>query len=112
MDLIIPTAGRWVNQETLYQLHRAALYPTLVVQERERQHYIRYRDLYPLISIAVLPGDTTTIAPTRQWILENVGSDENICMLDDDLVFYRRRTDDPTKLTDALPDDLERAFAQ
>lgn len=110
MDLVIPTCGRWRNQPTLGALWEARLPVTLVVQQEERSQYIWLREPYPECSIAVLPPHITTIAPTRQWIMENVGSSDHICMLDDDLTFYRRRTDDRTKLTDVLPDDLERAF--
>lgn len=108
MDLIIPTAGRWAAQPTLKALEEAGLNPILLVQEQQWEEYIgRYS-----VEIRSLPARITTIAPTRQWILENIGHSNSFCMLDDDLVFYRRRTDDPTKLTDALPEDLERAFAQ
>lgn len=106
MDLFIPTAGRWDQQPTLIALRESGFSPILVVQDDQQDLYARWDS--QMIS---LPPWIKTIAPTRQWILDRLAS-EKFCMLDDDLVFYRRRTDDPTKLTDALPDDLERAFDQ
>ena len=109
MDLIIPTAGRWQKQTTLEALLYAGLTPTLVVQDKEVDKSLEHWRGVPA-KLAPLPSHITTIAPTREWILHNVGSDSTFCMLDDDLVFYRRRTDDPTKLTDILPEELEKAF--
>jgi hypothetical protein len=50
------------------------------------------------------------IAYKRQWIMENVGTADAICMLDDDLTFFKRRTDDPTKLEDITPLELQDKF--
>lgn len=109
MDIIIPTSGRSGQQPTMLALRDAGLEPILVVQDQE---YTTYMNAWPDARIYALPAGITTIAPTRDHILLHVGGHQNICMIDDDLVFYRRRTDDPTKLTGILPDELEKAFVQ
>lgn len=111
MDIIIPTYGRAHAQETLKQLNNHDITPHLVVQRREADKglYDKCRGTYHW---HVLPENITTIAPTRQWILDNVGDDPNLCMLDDDLCFYARRTDDPTKLRELQPGELQAAFRQ
>lgn len=108
VDLIIPTYGRAGRQETLRQLLRAGLEPALVVQERE---YDEYKRRHPGVEIHCLPDSIRTIAPTRQWILENFDV-EKFCMVDDDLWFYHRREDDPTKLRDIAPEELKEAFGK
>lgn len=109
MDIVIPTYGRARNQQTLAQLLKADLEVTLVVQHSEAAMYERYD---ADARIYVLPEQVRTIAPTRQWILEKVGTDEALIMVDDDLVFYRRRDDDRTKLRDITPEELHGAFHQ
>lgn len=111
MDIVIPSYGRAAKQTTLDALNKAGFTPTLVVQEREWQAYKKYHDLEKAV-ISILPDDTRTIAPTRDWILQNVGRHDNIVMLDDDLTFYRRRTDDKTKFRDITPTELRAAFEQ
>jgi len=103
VDIIIPTYGRAGSQSTLKQLNGAGIVPTLVVQERERHLYKMYE---PAAKIYVLPDKIRTIAPTRQHILEFVGSDDRMVMMDDDLVFFKRRDDDRTKLRDIDPAEL------
>lgn len=115
MDIIIPTLGRKGHQETLNQLWCAGLRPVVVVQQEEYEEDAYWRDIknvYSGISVAVLPGRIETIAPTRQWILENVGSSRTLVMLDDDLTFYKRRDDEPEKLRDITNDELKVAFGQ
>ena len=107
MDIVIPTYGRFRDQQTLTQLLAAGLKPKLVVQHRERAAYERYD---ADVEIWALPDDIRTIAPTRQWIVDNVGKDDALIMVDDDLVFYQRRDDDRTKLRDIEPSELKRAF--
>ena len=107
MDIVIPTYGRFHDQQTLKQLLAADLHPTLVVQLREAPAYERYDTQ---VKIHILPDHIHTIAPTRQYILDNVGTSDKLCMIDDDLVFYKRRKDDCSKLADISPADLHRAF--
>jgi hypothetical protein len=64
-------------------------------------------------SVVVLPPGILTIAPTRQYILDNlVGEDEPFCMVDDDLLFFKRRDDDRTKLRDLQSGELLHAFIE
>jgi hypothetical protein len=104
MQIFIPTYGRAGNQPTLHALRAAGLNPTLVVQEREKDQHAHYPRVH------VLPNYTRTIAPTRQYILDQLVEDDTFCMVDDDLVFFHRRKDDPTKLRDITPDELRDAF--
>ena len=106
MDIVIPTYGRAQDQQTLKQLLAAGLKPTLVVQAREFGQY----HLLDSTSIRILPPHITTIAPTRQWIVDHVGSGNALIMVDDDLVFFKRRDDDRTKLRDIEPGELRHAF--
>ena len=108
MDIVIPTCGRSGGQTTLQQLEGAGLKATLVVQAQEAHEYAKYRS--STTSIRVLPPSINTVAPTRQWILENVGVHDKVVMVDDDLVFYMRRDDDRTKLRDIYPRELNTAF--
>lgn len=106
MDIIIPTYGRAGNQETLKRLSMAGLAVTLVVQAREAHLYgaYGYADIY------VLPEYIQTIAPTRQHILENVGTDRQFVMVDDDLTFFKRRDDNREKLRELTPAELQEGF--
>ena len=105
MQIFIPTYGRAGSQTTYRALVGAGLIVTLVVQDRERGLYCAYPH------VEVLPPHIQTIAPTRQYILDHLVHSRTFCMVDDDLVFYARRTDDPTKLRDITPTELAAAFA-
>jgi hypothetical protein len=100
MEILIHTYGRHKNQVTWWNLpaeiQRRA---SLVVQERERDLYY---DDYPII---VLPDHIRKLADTRQYLFETREADR-ICILDDDLDFAVRRTDDPTKFREAEPKDV------
>ena len=102
MDIIIPTHGRAGKQETAKRLAHAGIEFHTVVQADEAHLFGG--------NVWVLPRDIKTIAPTRQWILENVGGSRSIVMLDDDLVFFRRREDDATKLRDITGPELAEMF--
>lgn len=108
MDIVIPTYGRASNQTTLGQLVAAGLHVHLVVQAREYFEHTRYE--HKNTTLIALPDEIRTIAPTRQWIFEHLGDSPHLCMIDDDLVFYKRRDDDRTKLRDVKPDELHYAF--
>ncbi len=100
MRIFIPTYGRSDNQVTWNNIPHAVRFRThLVVQEREEQ---LYDDKYPLI---VLPDNIFTIGATRQWLVDNY-ADEKILMLDDDLDFAVRRSDEPTKFRAAFDGDI------
>lgn len=95
--LLITTLGRVNKQPTRRWLPGSQL----VVQQHEAHRYgSRYGDLL------VLPDHLRTLAPTRQWLLDNL-PDEKVVLLDDDLSFLVRRTDDPTKFRQPRPGDVE-----
>lgn len=102
MNIVIPTYGRANRQITARQLERANVPFSLVVQSREKHLYRDYKTV-------VLPPEIQTLAPTRQWIVENFKG--KLCMLDDDLVFFRRRDDEDTKFCDITPAALKQVFA-
>lgn len=108
MQIFIPTYGRSTKQTTYHRLTAAGLDPILVVQLRELD---KYKDI-PMSNIRVLPKYITTIAPTRQYILDELVRRENFVMVDDDLVFFKRRDDDPTKLRDITDSELFDAFEE
>lgn len=106
MEVVIPTYGRSDVQVTLRSFMAAGIPVHLVVQKREAERYQRWKDAgagLPLPLIYELPDHIRTIAPTRDWIIQNVGSSKKIVMVDDDLTFYVRRDDDRTKFSDAHP---------
>lgn len=109
MDIVIPTYGRALSQTTLLALVKEGIKPFLVVQDREKEAYEQYaEDCY----LKILPDSIRTIAPTRQWIIDHVGVSDHIVMLDDDLVFFRRRLDYPDKLRDLFSGELPSLFVE
>lgn len=108
MDIYVPSSGRAQHQPTLTALVEAGLAPVLVVQQREFEDY--FAAWGKTASIIALPPSITTIAPTRQYILENCGSSDTFVMCDDDLTFYARRLDYPTRLRDMFPGELCETF--
>lgn len=104
MDIYICTYGRHNNQVTWNQLPRDIQDRTkLVVQYREFEKYTNY-------PILILPDEIRTLPDTREY-LKNLESGHNKCVqLDDDLLFYTRRKDEPTKFQQATPDDMEALF--
>lgn len=100
MRILIPTYGRHDRQITLWGLPPKFREMTeLVVQEREAY-------LYDTIARKlILPDHIRDIGSTRQWITENV-PDQRVLQLDDDLVFARRRTDDPSKFRPMTESDF------
>lgn len=95
MDIYICTYGRHNKQVTWNQLPRNIQDRTkLVVQMREME---KYPD-YPLL---ILPDHIRDLPSTRQYLLHL--SRDKCVQLDDDLLFYRRRMDDPTKFAQASP---------
>ena len=109
MQIFIPTCGRATSsqQTTLAALNEADLEPVLVVQAKEAELYAHL----PAV-VRVLPEHITTIAPTRQYILAQWVVEPTFCMVDDDLVFFKRRNDDRTKLADIYPSELSAAFRE
>ena len=105
MQVVIPTYRRATKaqQHTLRQLLAAEIPVTLVVQDFEKN---LYGWLPPDAHLAVLPYHITTIAPTRDWIIHDMPGDNEVVMMDDDLQFACRRTDDRTKFHQPEPSDI------
>lgn len=110
MDVLIPTYGRPLpeRQHTLRALRADGVLPVLVVQHREHTAYSWYEG-----PVHVLPPDLTTVAPTRDYLIHNrIWHAERVVMLDDDLHFFARRTDDPTKFRALAAGELRRMLEQ
>ena len=104
MRIFIPTYGRSGQQTTfeVFDDHLQSKYkPTLIVQARESHLYSQYPHI-------ALPAGIENISPTRQWILDMFNG--NVLMLDDDLLFYVRRTDDRTKFLKPKPHEIHLMF--
>lgn len=92
MHIYIPTMQRPRLQYTLSELKDESPYPiTLVIPEQELQDYTGAHS-----SLMTVPADVRGIAATRQFIMEQA-EDEHVLMMDDDLTFAVRRSDDPTR---------------
>ena len=76
----------------------------IVIQESD---FCDYSKVYHSNRLIVLPQYISTLPQTRQWIHVNMGP--KVCMLDDDLVFARRRDDNRARFT-PLDVDLEWMF--
>lgn len=103
MQILITTLGRADDQRTYRNLPDVLKKKTrLVVQYKER-------DLYPDYKTIVLPKNITMLSPTRQYIIEKI-ADKKTIILDDDIGFDTRRTDDPTKFVNSTPKDIIKLF--
>ena len=56
------------------------------------------------------PEGVTGIAKRRQWCLEQLATTDKVVMLDDDLRFDTRRTDDLSKFIVSTPQEVEELF--
>lgn len=103
VKVYIHTLGRSTDQQTLDRLSKRIRKKTwLVVQRHERK-------LYNYPRVLVLPREIRMLSPTRQWILENADSDK-IVMMDDDLAFYRRKSEDDWHLKYCKSGDINDLF--
>jgi hypothetical protein len=104
MEIYIPTLNR-VYQETWANLPKEIQSKVhLVISPGVHATQYKY-DGY----VNVLRCPHNGIGPTRQWIIDNAKSDK-IVMLDDDLVFAKRREDEPTKFREASLADVSLLF--
>lgn len=114
MQLYIPSTKRAGNQITLRNLpEKLRKNAIVVVPHGEGESYAHQgiRSEYGAILVETLPA-TKGIGTTRQFIMEHAHANgvTQVCMLDDDLRFATRRTDDPTKFQDATPADITKLF--
>jgi glycosyltransferase involved in cell wall biosynthesis len=63
------------------------------------------------LPVTVLPQGLRGIGAVRQWAIDNAG-DDKVLMMDDDLRFVVRRTDEPTKLRQPEPGEIDDMFKQ
>lgn len=103
MLIAIPSMGRADKQRTLMAVAPQARV-VLVVPYAEAEAYkmAHFASEYPFTLRA---PDVNGIGSTRQWIIDYADSvcETKVLMLDDDLEFFARRTDDRTKLRKATP---------
>lgn len=104
MQIVIMTYGRHKNQKTFHNLPPEWQARTqLVVQEREK-------DLYKAYDTIVLPDHIRDLPSSRQWLLENLQTEDNkLLMLDDDLQFFVRENG-PGKLVKCTEADFIQMF--
>ncbi len=98
MKILVPTLSRAGKVRIFRDLPNA----TLLVDARQEDEYAA---AYPDNMLHVLPAGMRGIAAVREFCVRTIGG--KILMLDDDLWFYTRRTDDPTKLVNARPTDIQ-----
>jgi len=104
MIIAIPSINRVSEQPTIEVLP-AARFINLVVPEHQRAAYMgKYGDYNT--KVIGHPDDLTNIGEVRHWILEQFRG-EKVLMMDDDLVFFKRRSDEPDKFTNAYSADLD-----
>lgn len=101
--IIIPTRGRLNFQHTLKRLPPKLHKMTQVVCPSDE--VAAHKKNWPLITVTKQPDDNMTIAKKREWIIKKAKSDK-ILMLDDDLEFFAKRDDDPTRMLPATPEQI------
>lgn len=89
MRIVIPTHGRVAKQTTLMTLPTELRREVLLIASNEGES-LQLRTNFNLPSKQVKVAPVHSIADKRQWILEHVKDD--VFMLDDDMVFYKRCT--------------------
>src|SRR5262249_16773827 len=110
MQITIPTRGRIHQQLTLQSLPSELLKQTILVcPKREASGLYR---LYGDVEIVVEPYPNMPLAPKREWIVQTwseCGYDK-IIMLDDDLTFATRISEDDWHLRQIQGDELIEPF--
>lgn len=107
MDIVIPTYDRVHKQTTYDNLPRKwqERVKLVVRADEESQHPID-RDLI------VLPTNVREIGDVRHWLIHNCEElkSDSLVMLDDDMVFAARRTDQPNKFCNMTDQDFDNMF--
>lgn len=102
MKILVPTLSRAGKVRVFRDIPQA----TLLVNPDQADEY---GAAYPDKHILVLPEDCKGIAKVREWCVRTLSG--KILMLDDDLWFYTRRTDDEGKLLNAKPVEIQEMLA-
>lgn len=98
MKILVPTLSRAGKVRVFRDIPNA----TLMVNPDQ---FCEYRAAYPDTNIIILPRDCNGIAKVREYVVRKIGG--KVLMLDDDLWFYTRRTDDEGKLLNAKPVEIQ-----
>ncbi len=109
MKIFIPTKGRRNNQLTMRNLPPALRERTTIVCPEKEAFWLRQD--FSSATMLAQPDPNMGIALKREWILKNCEA-EKIVMLDDDLRFATRRTDEPGKFLKASDHEITTAFLQ
>jgi hypothetical protein len=104
--IYIPTLRRIAYQRTWSSISPRWRERTKLVTVPGETEKLRLRG-YP-----VLERPVQGIANTRQWILDQHEDDGTIVMMDDDLDFYVRLHDDPTKMRGFRPGDFDQMMGE
>jgi len=108
MQIYIPTRGRSGNQVTLEHLPKSLYkYVTFVVDSSENFVHKQYLNR---VKVLTCPSTVDTIGKVRQYICDqhNIGRyGPKLLMLDDDLRFAARRTDQQDKFRDVIAGEIE-----
>jgi len=110
----VPSRARVGRVHTLAYLPKEILKHTTVVCSHT-DSLAAYADAYKgVCNVVQATKSVDTIGKKRDWILKQAvaAGQTHIVMLDDDLVFARRRSDDPTKFTDAGSKDMQDLFKE
>jgi TET-Associated Glycosyltransferase len=111
MQIIIPTRGRRSNQLTIASLIGCDLIKktTIVCPKNEYNHFRSLRNDYDVVA---QPDPSWTIAQKRKWILEEWCDRcyDKIIMLDDDLRFATRISEDDWHLKEIQGEELALEF--
>lgn len=103
MRIVIPTFNRVGNQLTLSQCQWLQDNAEVVIHPNESGKHPAKEIICPV------QGQGTHIV--RQWILDNI-TDEHVCMLDDDLRLYIRKSPSAYNLRYADNDEVAHAFSR
>lgn len=107
MNLYIPSSGRAAEQYTLRQLSPEWREKTIiVVPEAELDEYHKWNG-----DIKIMGCPHRGIGPTRQFII-HAAYPGKVVMMDDDLRFFCRRTDNRTKFCDAYEADVDKMLKE
>ena len=110
MKIYIPSLSRPTKQITWNELRGVKGLRkgdvSVVINRGEVNDYVKGN---PDIVLITPPSSVRGIGKVRQWLLEyhaKNNNDQRMVMMDDDLTFSTRRTDDPTKATPATKNDI------
>ena len=106
MKIYIPTRGRADDQVTLSFFPESLRKEVVLVIDSDEEHL--YKDKYDC-QFMVIPEDIKGIAKKRQYIHKHT-DDKKIVMLDDDLRFYIRKSDNDWHLRYLEPNEYPALF--